>query len=192
MKRITDGNINTPEFFNSKFNGTFGLHDMERLRLLCKYYSGGVYVDVGCMDSIMPALLAESNPEVYALDFASEIINFLSPRFPKVKYETIETCYKLPFDDETVDYIVGGELIEHLETPNIFIDEALRVLRPRGVLAVSTPFEETISQGRIGGDQHLWAYTQNDIDSLFGAHEQTFTKDPGGKSIIVWKRKSAQ
>ena len=123
MKRINEGNINTPEFFNKKFNGSCGVSDMERLYALIKYYKGGVYVDVGCMDSIIPALLAETNKDVYGLDFADGIIKFLAPRFPKVKYKAIESCYKLPFKDNEVDYLVAGEMIEHLEDPQAFADE---------------------------------------------------------------------
>lgn len=189
MKRLHQDNINTPEFFNQKFNGTFGVADMERMYALIKHYQGGVYVDVGCMDSIIPALLAETHPDVYALDFADGIIAYLAPRFPKVKYQVVKTCYELPFADDSIDYLVGGELIEHLEEPQKFIKEALRVLRPGGWLAVSTPFEEMISQGAIGGKQHLWSFTLEDIQALFGEAEIGYTDDPGGKSILVWKQK---
>lgn len=189
MKRIHSGNVNTPEFFNKKFNGTFGLHDMKRMRALAQYYTGGIYIDVGCMDSPMPALLAETHDEIYALDFANEIVDFLKERFPKVHYQTIESCYALPFDDGVASYIVAGELIEHLEDPKKFVDEALRVLKPGGILAVSTPFEELVSQGSIGGKQHLWSFNLEDMETLFGEYEHEFIKEGGGTSILIWKRK---
>ena len=189
MKRINEENINTPEFFNKKFNGTFGLHDMERLYLLAKYYKGGVYVDIGCMDSIMPALLAETNSDIYALDFANEIIDYLAPRFPKVKYKTISSCYQLPFDEASVDYVVAGEFIEHLETPQAFIREVEKILKPGGWFAISTPFEELKSQGSIGGKQHLWSFDLEDIKVLMGDPEIDYISNEGGKSILAWKRK---
>ena len=188
MKRINEGNINTPEFFNKKFNGSFGVSDMERLYALIKYYKGGVYVDVGCMDSIIPALLAETNKDVYGLDFADGIIKFLAPRFPKVKYKAIESCYKLPFKDNEVDYLVAGEMIEHLEDPQAFADEAFRVVKKGGYVAISTPYKETTASS-IGGKQHLWSYDEEDIKSLFRDPEIGFIKDPGGTSILAWKRK---
>jgi len=189
MKRINKENINTPDFFNKKFNKSFGLEDMKRLYLLAKYYNGGIYVDVGCMDSIMPALLAETNSNIYALDFAEEIIDYLSIRFPKVKYKTIKTCYELPFENESVDYIVAGELIEHLEEPARFIKEAMRVLKKGGYLAISTPFEELVSQLSVGGKQHLWSFNLEDIKTLLNEPEIDYYKDTNSKSILAWKKK---
>lgn len=189
MKRLNKENINTPEFFSSKFNGSFGLHDMERLRLLARDFREGIYVDVGCMDSIMPALLAETHKDIYALDFAHGIIEFLQPRFPLVNYQRIDSCYELPFDNDSVSYIVAGELIEHLDYPEKFIAEAIRILKPGGTLAVSTPFEEGVSQGFIGGRQHVWSFNQGDIDKLFGEHNQQLLQESGGVSILIWKRK---
>lgn len=190
MLRLNKHNINTPEFFNKKFNGTFGLHDMERLNQLIKYYKGGVYADVGCMDSPIPALLAEHKEnEVYAFDFAGGIIDFLAPRFPKVKYRRIGDACELPFQNESVDYLVAGEMIEHLEDPKKFVQEAKRVVKKGGWIAISTPFEETISQGKIGGEQHVWAFTMEDIKDMFGECETELLKEQGGTSILIWHQK---
>lgn len=189
MKRLNKENINTPEFFNKKFNGTFGLHDIERQRLLAKYYTDGVYVDVGCMDNPLPALLAETHKDIWALDFAEEIIEFLAPRFPKVHYKTILNEFMLPFNDETVNYVVAGEFIEHLEDPRIFIREAYRILKKGGWLAISTPFEEGVSQGNIGGAQHVWSFDRNDISDFLDKPETFLLKENSGVSILAWKQK---
>jgi ubiquinone/menaquinone biosynthesis C-methylase UbiE len=189
MKRLNKENINTPEFFNEKFNGELAFCDIKRQELLVKYYNGGVFIDVGCMDNPMPSILAEKHEDIYALDFADKIIDILKAKYPKVKYQTIKDCTKLPFKDNSVDYITAGELIEHLEDPKQFVDECMRVLKKGGYLAISTPFEETISQGNIGGKQHIWAFDMQDIKDLFGDSESYLLKDSGGNSIIVWKRK---
>jgi 2-polyprenyl-3-methyl-5-hydroxy-6-metoxy-1,4-benzoquinol methylase len=189
MKRLHEGNVNTPEFFNNKFNGELAYCDIERQELLSKYYTGGIYVDVGCMDSPMPSILAEKHQNIYALDFADRIVGILSKRYPKVKYTHIESGYNLPFETESVDYVVAGEFIEHLEDPHRFIKEAKRILKKGGYLAISTPFEEGKSQGFIGGKQHLWSFDRTDIDELLDNPETMLLKEQGGTSIIAWKRK---
>lgn len=190
MKRLNKHNINSPELFNDHFKGTFGLHDMERQRLLAKYFKGGVYVDVGCMDSPMPALLAETHDQIYALDFADKIIEFLAPRFPKVHYQVIKNELSLPFEDNSVDYLVAGEFIEHLESPAKFIEEAKRVVKEGGWIAISTPFEETISQNCIGGREHVWAFFRKDIESLLDNPEIELIKEADGRinTILAWKQ----
>lgn len=180
---MIQGNINTPELFNKKFDGKLAVTDMSRLEALAKYFKGGVYVDVGCLDSPMPIILSERYPDsiIYGVDFADGVIDFLKVRFPKVKYIVAE-CTKLPFEDNSVDCVVAGEMIEHLEEPKKFFIEALRVLKPGGTLAISTPCEEV--NGCVGGKEHLWSYTTEDMKD-FGFQE-IIVED---KTIIAWQRK---
>ena len=192
MRRINQQH-NSPEVFNKKFNGTFGVSDMARHRALAKYFNGSVddtYVDVGCHDSIMPALLAERYPrsDIWAIDYANEVIEFLAPLFPSVHY-IVGDAYSLPFKDNSVDYVVAGETIEHLEDPKKFIDEALRILKPGGYLAISTPWEELTKQPSIGGNLHSWTYSIDDIKELLGTEEVETIKEIRTTSIIAWRKK---
>jgi SAM-dependent methyltransferase len=45
----------------------------------------------------------------------------------------------LPFPDEDFDAVVAGELLEHVRFPDNVVAEAVRVLRPGGVLVGSVP-----------------------------------------------------
>jgi SAM-dependent methyltransferase len=45
----------------------------------------------------------------------------------------------LPHDDASFDRVVATEILEHLATPGLFLSECWRVLRPGGVLYVTTP-----------------------------------------------------
>ncbi|MFC1667927.1 class I SAM-dependent methyltransferase [Chlamydiota bacterium] len=46
---------------------------------------------------------------------------------------------KTPFTDNTFDYVLGSEIIEHLYFPLNFLKEAFRTLKPGGFLIVTTP-----------------------------------------------------
>ena len=48
----------------------------------------------------------------------------------------------MPFKEASFDSIVAGELIEHLDRPWDFLEEAYRVLRPGGHLLITTPNKE--------------------------------------------------
>src|SRR5262249_40162848 len=49
---------------------------------------------------------------------------------------------KIPLQDGSVDLVVSLETIEHVPSPDQFLDECVRVLAPRGRLVISTPDKE--------------------------------------------------
>ncbi len=168
MKRINTENLNCPELsdviFHEKWYDDIHTIDLPRFEELAKKFAGGEYLDVGCFNSPMPGLLANKGNEVWAIDYAPKVITTLKGLFPKVNYICIDFM-SLPFKDDYFDYIVAGEVIEHLEDPTSFIKELKRVLKPGGMLAISCPFEELISQDSVS-KEHLWGFTEDDLRKL--------------------------
>lgn len=169
MKRLEKENSNTKEYYNEVFLYNFkreGLDysDKWRVDALLEYYKGGKLLDVGC--GICP-LVNEAqerfNNEVWGIDFADDLIRKLKVFFPQVNY-AVSDFNNLFFKNEYFDYVVLGEVIEHSEDPVKLITEALRVLRPGGVLAVSVPLGET--KDNHAYTQHIWSFTQEDIEKL--------------------------
>lgn len=194
MKRITDDehDINSPQLYDEKFTGVLGVWDMERHYKLAKYFKGGKYLDLGCFDSIMPILMAERlGTEVWAVDYAPLMIEFLQKRFPHVHYLCENIAKRIPFDNESFDYVVAGELIEHLKDPVGFISECMRVLKPGGYLAISTPFEARIraTGDEVGGDAHLWQWDTASIEKLLNTKETEIIQESNTQTILAWKRK---
>ena len=181
---------NTPEIYERSFFNFLAVTDITRHEALAKYFKGGIYVDIGCFDSIMPVILSERYPqsEIWALDYATKVIEFLSIRFPKVHYITHDCSKKLPWPNESVDYVVAGEFIEHLVEPWVFIDEALRILKPGGYLAVSTPFNEGEAK-LVGGIYHVWSFDLDDIRSLMKTANMKLLKEENSTTILAWRKK---
>ena len=87
----------------------------------------------------------------------------------------------LPFDDESFDYVLCQEGIEHIESPLSFTRECSRVLRPGGKLIITTPNvlhmsarlayflvgHRTIRRGLINEHQQLFGRKG---DELFHGH----------------------
>ena len=46
---------------------------------------------------------------------------------------------RLPFPDATFDWVTASEVIEHMQDPRGFLEEAWRVLKPQGRLFLTTP-----------------------------------------------------
>lgn len=169
--RLIEKNINTAEEYDRIYNirKVKGLDefDFRRWKELLSYYKGGRLIDLGCLDSLVPALAKRDHPkdEIWGIDQASEAIDEMQARFPKILYH-VGDVYDTKFRDSYFDYAVAGELIEHLEDPKKFIRETMRIVKSRGVVAISTPLDEATEPGAVDKDRHLWSYTEEDIRKL--------------------------
>ena len=56
----------------------------------------------------------------------------------RIKFQVMD-ANKLPFDDNTFDVLICSEVLEHLENPEIAINEFYRVLKPGGLAIITTP-----------------------------------------------------
>jgi ubiquinone/menaquinone biosynthesis C-methylase UbiE len=45
----------------------------------------------------------------------------------------------LPYNDEQFDMVISGHIIEHTQSPKIYLNEVMRILRPGGILYIEFP-----------------------------------------------------
>ena len=91
-------------------------------------------LDVGAGHGAFSKEIYELGYQVTACDFAPEIFYF-----DKIKCHRANLMEALPFDDNSFNAIVAMEVMEHILDHEIFFREAQRVLKPSGVLFISTP-----------------------------------------------------
>ncbi len=170
MKRLNKVNFNKPDLaiqeFNNKWKQELHYIDWARYQEMAKYYKGGDFLDLGVFNSPLIIDLKRRFPssEFIGLDHCESVLRILQERHPEVRYLT-GNVKTIPFKDEYFDYVVAGELIEHLEDPEAFIKEAMRVLKGGGVFSLSTPKEEGTTQGLVS-KEHLWSFNKEDIEKL--------------------------
>lgn len=157
-------------------------HDLRRWKKLLKFYHGGRFIDLGCLDSLCPVLVKEQYPkeEAWGIDVAKEAIGEMARRFPyEGLYYQEADIYDTKFPDNYFSYEVCGEVLEHLDDPEKFIAEAMRILKRGGTLALSTPLGEEKEQGAVDGDRHVWSFEVDDIYKLLGKYGKVTTKITG-------------
>jgi SAM-dependent methyltransferase len=98
--------------------------------------TGRRVLDVGCRFGALTQAYLEGNA-VVGVDVDRRALEAAH----SLGIETVwaDAAEALPFDEESFDVVVLGELLEHLPLPGRTVAEAGRVLRPGGVLVGSVP-----------------------------------------------------
>jgi SAM-dependent methyltransferase len=127
-------------------NYWFRRHEVvyERLAGRCV---GRDVLEAGCGEGYGADLIADVARRVIGLDYDESAVAHVKARYPRVEMHHGNLA-SLPLPDGAVDVVVNFQVIEHLWDQAQFVAECRRVLRPSGVLLISTPNRITFSPGR--------------------------------------------
>lgn len=129
-------------------------------------------LDFGCGNATMAGFFAAKGYRVEGLDISATVIEKNRQRFPHIPFHLANPGEPAPFADGSFDIIWSSEVIEHVyDVHGLFADFA-RLLRPNGLLVLTTPYH-----GKI----------KNLVTVLF-FFEKHF--DPTWQHIRFWTRKS--
>jgi SAM-dependent methyltransferase len=113
-----------------------GLHEFVSDRFLSHVRVGASVLDLAAGSGAMTQRLLDKGYDVTATDYVSE--NFrLHGSVPF--FQTDLNDYFSRGREAQYEAIIASEIIEHLENPRHFMRECFRLLRPEGVLVISTP-----------------------------------------------------
>lgn len=144
--------------------------------------------DVGCAQGNVALLLAEQGFVVDAFDLN---ISFLNYSRKKYEHGQISWIQGNIFDDisrlrseDPYDAVILGEVVEHVAHPGTLIAKVIQLVKPGGVVVVTTPngeyvrsrlpsYSEILRRGELariekeqfglGGEHHLFAYSRAEL-----------------------------
>lgn len=108
---------------------------------------GREVLEAGCGEGYGADLIAGVARRVIAVDYDESAVAHVRSRYPRVDVMQANLA-QLPLPDSSVDIVVNFQVIEHLWDQTQFVVECARVLRPSGLLMMSTPNRITFSPGR--------------------------------------------
>ncbi|ORJ55922.1 class I SAM-dependent methyltransferase [Mycobacterium simiae] len=114
---------------------------------LATHCVGRDVLEAGCGEGYGADLIAESARRVVAVDYDEATVAHVRARYPRVEVLHANLA-ELPLPDASMDVVVNFQVIEHLWDQPQFVKECARVLRPSGLLMMSTPNRITFSPGR--------------------------------------------
>jgi 2-polyprenyl-3-methyl-5-hydroxy-6-metoxy-1,4-benzoquinol methylase len=117
--------------------------------LLAHVRDGERVLDLGCGAGEFSAALAAAGAQPIGVDVAAEALRRAAARAPGLDLRLWRAGEPLPLDDNAVDVVWAGEVIEHVADVAPWLSEVRRVLRPRGTLLLTTPHHGPLTLLRL-------------------------------------------
>jgi 2-polyprenyl-3-methyl-5-hydroxy-6-metoxy-1,4-benzoquinol methylase len=136
----------------------YDLHEMK---------PGATLLEPGCGRGELLEEFRKLGLSVQGLDALQSAVEY----YPSLNVKIVNIEYEgLPFSDNTFDFVFTKSVIEHFYDPEKFVLEALRVLKPGGVLITMTPDWESGYLIFYDDYTHRRPYTKVSLSYLYLAH----------------------
>ncbi|MBA9074617.1 ubiquinone/menaquinone biosynthesis C-methylase UbiE [Flavobacterium gossypii] len=116
------------------------IEHLHRYSIATEYCSDKIVLDIACGEGYGSHLMSEKASFVYGVDIDNECISQAKLKYKKQNIEfLVGSTSKIPLEDNSVDIVVSYETIEHHDEHDEMMTEIKRVLKPNGLLIISTP-----------------------------------------------------
>jgi SAM-dependent methyltransferase len=136
----------TGERYVPGIGGSIALEHEHRYRFCLDIVKERRVLDIACGEGFGSAMMAEQATEVFGVDIDAAAITHADQTYKRENLHFLQgTCTAIPLVDGSVDVVVSFETIEHLAEHDKMLMEVRRVLRPGGLLLISSPNKEIYS-----------------------------------------------
>ena len=120
--------------------GQIRLEHYHRYAIVLDVVKGKTVLDVACGEGYGSFLMADIADIVFGVDISDETVRHASSLYSKPNLKFSQgSATNLAFPDDSFDVVVSFETIEHLAEQEEMLAEIRRVLRPNGILIISSP-----------------------------------------------------
>jgi ubiquinone/menaquinone biosynthesis C-methylase UbiE len=137
-----------------------------------RYFPGipSLIVDVGAADGLMLSSIKKSFPSsrCVGIELLWELLATNTDRdIPFLQGDV----HHLPLSNNAADIVAATAVIEHLQNPRKFLQETMRILKPHGLMILTSPdpFWEKIATmlGHLHDEQHCNVMNLRELTTLF-------------------------
>jgi GT2 family glycosyltransferase/SAM-dependent methyltransferase/glycosyltransferase involved in cell wall biosynthesis len=114
------------------------LEHVHRYRAASALCVGKRVLDAASGEGYGTAILVSTGADVVGIEIDPDTVAAARLRYPGLDFREGDVA-SLPLPDREFDYVTSFETLEHIPNPQASLDEFRRVLKPNGVLIISTP-----------------------------------------------------
>ena len=151
MPRMASDLTFTGERFLPACAGEIAYEHWHRYAFARRYAEGRRVLDAACGEGYGTALLGAKAAEAVGVDIDAGSIRHAQSTYGSATIRFVEgSCTELPLPDASFDVVVSFETIEHLDAADQppMLAEFARVLKPEGLLIISSPNKRRYSDAR--------------------------------------------
>ena len=149
-------------------------------------------LDVGCGDGVLVAMIArDQTARVTGIDTDADSLEAAKNRLAAFgdRVQLVEASgYSLPFEDNVFDVVVAAEMIEHLQYIDGLLTEIKRVLKPGGLVIITTPVKLF---DKPEDPMHVQEFTPRELKQVLAKHfsqvEVTTSHNHDLKKVYLWR-----
>ena len=158
----------TGERLTSEYGGQTQIEHLHRYLLAREWCRGKDVLDVASGEGYGTAMLAQVANSATGVELAQDAVDHAGQSYVAANLHYIAgDARKLPMPDAAFDVVVSFETIEHFAEQQVFLQEIQRVLRPGGLLIVSTPDRDNYSPAETPANPyHVQEMTEAEFRTL--------------------------
>lgn len=160
------------ERLTAAISGQVEIEHYHRYLLAREFCRGKDVLDVAAGEGYGTALLAQVARSAVGIEIDADTVAAARKEFqrPNLRFEQGD-ARALSLPDASVDVVASFETLEHLAEQDLFLSEIRRVLRPGGLLIISTPDRDAYSPiGTPPNPYHVLELTRAEFEGLLLRH----------------------
>jgi glycosyltransferase involved in cell wall biosynthesis/SAM-dependent methyltransferase len=171
--------------------GNTSIEHLHRYAIAREYVRGKHILDIACGEGYGARLLSQVAATVVGVDISADVVSHANKKYgngSSVRFE-VGSCEDIPLPDASVDVVVSFETLEHCADHDRLMAEFKRVLRPNGLLIISTPDKLIHSDiGKLSNPYHIKELYRDQFEALlqsFFTHVYPLEQKVVNTSIVV-------
>lgn len=157
-------NVYTTEITSETIASDNPIHQrLFKAYVVAEDYIRGNVLEVGCGEGRGVALMMEKAAQFTAVDKIAPVIDDLQKKFPAGKFISMSLPPLHGLPDNTYDFVISFQVIEHIQDDAFYLREIHRVLKPGGKVLITTP-NRSMSLSR--NPWHIREYLPTELSKL--------------------------